>query len=63
MDGAVDLVQRSKAVIDTRALDAAVRRFPFMLREWRRIGRAALLARHVEAIRLEYRLVLWERRR
>lgn len=50
-------------MIDARVLDAAVRRFPHMLREWRRIGRAALLARHVEAIRLEYWLVLRERTR
>lgn len=49
------------SVIDTDALDVAVRRFPHMLAEWRRIGRSALLPRHVDAIRLEYRRVLRER--
>lgn len=38
-------------------LDTAIRRFPAMLREFRRVGAAALTERILEAIRLEYRLV------
>lgn len=42
--------------MNTRALDEAVRRFPWLLRDWT----ARLDDRTLAAIRLEYRLIVGE---
>lgn len=51
--------------VDRSALDEAVRRFPFLLRDIRRAAERGyewmLSARLIEAIRREYRLIVAER--